>query len=315
MSLDVRQVVHVTRTLSPYSSSFRIEHVTVELPGGGHEELVLKDLTWSTMLDGARAIRDRQRHDPVREIEVYHRFLGRAPWGPPRLLGWVHDEVADRHWLFLERVDGLQLRHVGDLDAWRGAAAWAGRLHARFATAEEVAAIAARLPTWTEGRLRRSLTAAASRVGRHGSGGARRAMAEVARGHEAVVARLAAAAPTLVHGQLYPSNILFVPGPPARICAVDWETAALGAGVLDLAALVEGDWDDATRADLCRAYLQGRDGAAPPAALAALEVDLACARVQLCLEILALPHGFDPPEDHAADWAGRAAALVALVPA
>ena len=51
--------------------------------------------------------------------------------------------------------------------------------------------------------------------------------------------------------------------------------------------------------------------AAHAAALAALKVDLACARLQLCLELLALPQGFDPPEDHAGDWAGRAARLTA----
>jgi hypothetical protein len=311
---DDRRLVDATRTLSPYSSSFRIEHVTVGLAGGAREEFVLKDLSWGTMLEGARAIRDEAHHDPFREVAVYRHFLGRAPWGPPRLLGWLDDGPGGRHWLFLERVDGLQLRHVGDLDAWREAAAWAGRLHARFAGTEEAEAVSARLPSWTGDRLRRSLRAAEGRVRRHGSGGARRAMAAVARRHEVVVARLAAAPPTLVHGQLYPSNILFVPGPPARVCPVDWETAARGPGVLDLAALVEGEWDDATRAELCRAYLEGRDGAASAAALGPLELDLACARVQLCLEVLALPHGFDPPEDHAADWAGRAAELASGLP-
>ena len=63
---EERPVVAATRTLSPYSSSFRIEHVGVDLLGGGHEDLVLKDLSWSTMLDGARAIRDRADHDDAR---------------------------------------------------------------------------------------------------------------------------------------------------------------------------------------------------------------------------------------------------------
>ena len=52
-------------------------------------------------------------------------------------------------------------------------------------------------------------------------------------------------------------------------------------------------------------------GGASADAVGRLLDDLVCARVQLCLEILSLPHGFDPPADHAADWAGRAARLTA----
>jgi hypothetical protein len=300
-----RPVSAVTRAMSPYSSSFRIEEVTVDLAGGAQEVVVLKDLSWSTMLAGARAIRDEAAHEPVREVDVYRHFLGGAPAGPPRMLGWD----AERHWLFLERVEGLQLRHVGELDAWREAARWAGRFHARFAGHPDVAR---RLPSWSAERLGSTLHAAALQVERHGTAGGRRVMAQVADHHQAVVARLLKAPATLVHGQLYPSNVLVA---PARICVLDWETAAHGPGVLDLAALVEGDWDTSVRDQLCHAYLDGRDGVVSDASLATLGHDLACARLQLCLQLLALPQGFRPPADHAADWVARAGELAEAVAA
>ena len=309
------RVVAARAALSPYSSSFRIEEVSVGLAGGGRRRLVLKDLSWHTMLDGARAIRRAAAHDPRREVAVYRHLLPRAPWGPPQFLGSFHDEQSGRHWLFLERVDGLQLRHVGDLDAWRRTARWAGELHARFSDEDEVAAVRELLPEWTAHRLRRSLRLAHRRVTHHGGRRARLAMAEVGRHHDTAVERLLAARPTLIHGQLYASNVLVGAGSTRRVCAVDWETAAVGPGVLDLAALVEGGWDDATRADLCRAYLVARDGAAATDQLEELVIDLACARLQLCLEVLALPECFDPPSDQAADWVERAADLTLRMPA
>lgn len=76
---DDRPVVAATASLSPYSSSFRIEDGSVSFRGGGHQHLVLKDLSWDTMLDGARTIRSESRHDPSREIDVYRHLLVRAP--------------------------------------------------------------------------------------------------------------------------------------------------------------------------------------------------------------------------------------------
>jgi thiamine kinase-like enzyme len=54
------------------------------------------------------------------------------------------------------------------------------------------------------------------------------------------VAVLLAESPTVIHGEYYPDNILYRGG---RIYPVDWESAALAAGVIDLASLTEG-WPD-----------------------------------------------------------------------
>ena len=59
---------------------------------------------------------------------------------------------------------------------------------------------------------------------------------------------------TVIHGEFYPSNVL---AREENIYPVDWESAAVAAGELDLAALIEG-WPPSI-ADLCIAeYLSCR---------------------------------------------------------
>jgi aminoglycoside phosphotransferase (APT) family kinase protein len=65
---------------------------------------------------------------------------------------------------------------------------------------------------------------------------------------DAVVARygqlvdvLTRAEREFIHGEFYPDNVL-VDG--RRICPVDWQSAALGPGAIDLASLTEGYWPD-----------------------------------------------------------------------
>ena len=65
---------------------------------------------------------------------------------------------------------------------------------------------------------------------------------------------LCASARTLIHGEFYPRNILLDDG---RVYPVDWETASIGPGALDLASLIEG-WPKPVREDCERAYTKAR---------------------------------------------------------
>jgi hypothetical protein len=73
---------------------------------------------------------------------------------------------------------------------------------------------------------------------------------------------LDAAAPTLVHGDFYPDNMVYVGG-VARV--FDWEDAALGAGELDLATLTY-DWHDEVVQAAEAAYVAARWPSGAPAA-------------------------------------------------
>ncbi len=310
-----QRVTRVTSHLSAYSSSFRIDEVAVSLASGEVVHIVRKDLAWENMLSGARRIRGRHDHDPRLELEVYRRLLPLAPAGPPRLLAGDADG-ADGPWLMLERIAGDQLRHVGAQSAWETAARWAGAFHSEFATTQRIGvAQALGLPRWTKKRLQLTFVTAAREIPRRASTPvAAAAIRAIKRTHPRAVQRLAAQAPTLIHGQMYPSNVL-VPrvGGAGRAAVLDWETAAIGPGVMDLAALTEGSWTPEQRSALVSAYLRGRDGTVDPAVARRTAIDLACARLHLCLEMLAMPLEFEPPADHTADWLDIAVRLAGEV--
>jgi hypothetical protein len=310
------RVTDVASRLSPYSTSFRIEDITATLESGQQVHLVRKDLSWETMLDGARRIRSLRDHDPRREIDVYRRLLPLAPAGPPRLLADGGADSPDGPWLMLERVEGIQLRHVGEVSAWEAAARWMGAFHAEFASRHRIAgAEALGLPRFGADLMHQTFVSAVREIHRRTSprvAGA--AIGAIARSHPRVVQLLARGGPTLIHGQLYPSNIIVSVGAGRRrIAVLDWETAAIGSGVVDLAALVEGQWTTEQRTALIVAYVVGRDGAARSSTVEHTTIELACARLHLCLDLLALPAEFDPPADQTADWLDLAVRLAGEV--
>src|SRR5262249_26773024 len=54
--------------------------------------------------------------------------------------------------------------------------------------------------------------------------------------------------PTLIHGDCYGHNILLRPHARPTVCFVDWETVAIGPGILDLSALLL--WWGPTESDI-----------------------------------------------------------------
>src|SRR5205085_2225507 len=114
-------------------------------------------------------------------------------------------------------------------------------------------------------------------------------------GYGDVVARLASLPTTLVHGDLYASNVLVGDG---RVCAVDWELAGQGPGVLDVAALTMG-WGEHERETLVEAYRTAL--ALPPAAAELLE-DLDRASLQLAIQWLGWSDEWSPPPEHTHDF-------------
>jgi thiamine kinase-like enzyme len=111
--------------------------------------------------------------------------------------------------------------------------------------------------------------------------------------YEQAVDRLAELPRTVIHGELYPSNVI-VAG--ARICPVDWELAGVGPGLLDLAALTTG-WEERERSAIVEAY--GRVSA----------FDLDCCRLHLAVRWLGWCEEWTPPRGHAHDWLAEAVAV------
>ena len=218
-------VLAVRRTGSPQASTAQLEDLRVELADGQVRHLVLKT--------GGR--------DTDREARLYRDVLVGAGLDTP---GWV---TGGAGWLVLERVRGAPLWQSGDVQDWCVVARWLRGAHRRLAGwAEQVdPAVGSRwAEQWDRALLRRPEAAV------------------VATAYQRAVQVIETAPRTLVHGELFPANILLAA--EGRPCVLDWETAGAGCALTDLAALTDG-WDSAA-ASLQIASAYGGDLSALPAA-------------------------------------------------
>jgi aminoglycoside phosphotransferase len=239
----------------------------VVLSDGTRLEMLLKDLRMSEV--GATGLSPKPTflHNPRREIEAY-RLLASAGLGVPIC------HAAGDDWVLLEKVPGVELWQLGNVDSWVEAARWLERLHALFAER----------PPESEHFLR--YDAAYFRIWPDRARRRHPELSSVLGDYEHVVELLSGLPTTLIHGEFYASNVL-VSG--SRIAPVDWEMAGVGPGVLDLAALSTG-WADDERTAILGSY-----GHVPVDALDA-------ARLHLGLQWLGWSPNWTPPPEHAHDW-------------
>jgi hypothetical protein len=266
-----RPVASVQRRPYPYGTSHRLDELEVVLLDGTRLDLLLKDLRISELGATARGTKPEFLYNPLREVEAY-RVLATSGLGAPI----CHDAGDD--WVLLEKVAGLELWQVGDLDSWVEAARWLDRLHALFAVR----------PPDSQHFLR--YDAAYFRMWPNRAQRRHPVLSSVLGGYERVVEMLSGLPTTLIHGEFYASNVL-VAG--RRIAPVDWEMAGIGPGVLDVAALSTG-WTEEESAAIVGAY-----GDVPTA-------ELDAARLHLALQWLGWSPQWTPPPEHAHDWLGEA---------
>jgi hypothetical protein len=152
----------------------------------------------------------------------------------PRWFGLYDDEPAGSTWLVLEFLEGsLRLDKSPQRGGLSRAARWIGSFH-RFHDLRAKAppeclnregsttfrsCVARAIDRWAELRADHPW------------------LQPLARDCEAAFCDLFARRPTVIHGELYPSNVLVRDG---SVFPVDWERAAVSAGEIDLAALTEG---------------------------------------------------------------------------
>lgn len=268
-----RPVASIGRKPYSYRTSHQIDELEVVLADGAQMALLLKDLRRSELEPAARLAKPEFLHNPHRELEAY-RLLADAGLGTP-----ICYDAGD-HWLLLEKVQGVELWQLGELEAWVAAARWLARFHSHFA----------RRPPVSDRLIRYDADYFALWPVRAQRG--HPALAGVVTGYERVVEILSALPTTFVHGEFYSSNVL-VAG--HRIAPVDWEMAGVGPGILDLAALVTG-WDPAERAAIIAAYGETSSQA------------LDAAQLHLALQWLGWSPDWTPPPQHARDWLADALA-------
>jgi aminoglycoside phosphotransferase (APT) family kinase protein len=215
------------------TSSYTTVDVNAWLEDGRRLRLFLKDFGYS------RLPKDDPEGRRARELYVYRELLANTGIGTAEYYGSLGDERDGRAWLLLEFVEGATLRSCA-FDGWAAAAAWLGRLQSLFAA-------------WTD-RLQ-----GASFLIRHDddyflgraedaqrdmeafSGTAKRRIRDLLSGYEELIPVMTSEPRTLVHGNYRPNNVLIDASvEPWRVCPVDWEVAAIGSTLYDLALLADG---------------------------------------------------------------------------
>jgi hypothetical protein len=237
-----------------YMSTFPNEVVTCQLPDGSKRRLFCKYEA------GRSHYSYGHRGGLAYEAQVYQRVLHSSSNFRPALMGAHTDQTNGGTWLFFEYLDRctrlkdirVRLKGISQPVALALAARWLGQFHkanqARLANgsasflkrydADYYAGWVRR--TWEFAKPLRGTYPWLKHLCKHGS---------------EIFAPLLAALPTVVHGEFYINNIL-VRG--SRVFPVDWESTAIGAGEIDLAALIEGPWREAVVHRCEREYKRSR---------------------------------------------------------
>jgi hypothetical protein len=310
-----RRVAELKRRPSEYRTSFAIEELELVLDDGAELSLIFKDLNWHDLPENVRQAKPYFLYDPVREIEVYRSILSTSRMGTPACYGSLIEREAGLYWLFLEKVPGVELYQVGDFELWLEVARWLSTSHALFAGKAEPLRRNMPLLVHDADFYRRWLRRAIAFAGRQSNGNmkAGRGLAWLAERYDSVIEQLVALPLTFIHGEFYASNILIQSsGIKPRVCPIDWETAAVGPGLMDLAALVAGNWSGEEKVALATTYhmsLKENDAAWASAEEMLRALDY-CS-LALSVQWLGWSEQWSPPPEHRQDWLDEALRLAA----
>jgi aminoglycoside phosphotransferase (APT) family kinase protein len=198
------------------------------------------------------------------EATVYQHVLTACRATVPRFYGSTFDADASGTWLFTEHfADAVRIAKSTDRSAVYRAATWLGQFHREFRTRVSREPIQRNLQTH-DARYYDAWFRHAQAFVDVVQIAAPWSVAIVTRRRE-ILGRLLDAEQTVVHGDFYSRNVLST---SRGVYPVDWESAAIGAGEVDLATLVQG-WSDEVAAGCIDAYCEARWDALPPASFTA----------------------------------------------
>ncbi|TAL03131.1 MAG: hypothetical protein EPO07_06630 [Verrucomicrobia bacterium] len=249
-----RGVKVLDRKLPRFMSTFPNEIVTCRLPNGRKRRVFIK------YTGGQGHSSFGHRGDIAYEAEVYQRLLRALPEFHPQCLGVHTDSKRGDTWLVLEyaygsvRVSDLSFHHsTRQPRALAQSARWIGEFHAAHETrvGDPEFAFLKRYDTdYYRGWVRRTHKFATPLLGRFPW------LTELCLRSGEWIAPLLAATPTVIHGEFYAKTVLVR---SQRLFMVDWESAAIAPGEIDLASLTESRNPHPQVARRCeRAYTRAR---------------------------------------------------------
>ena len=271
-------VLRTRVTRSAYASTAAIFNVHLTLAGGERTRVVCKDR--------GHAVMPGFLSNMGREEWMYRCFLGADGIADaPRLLG------SGAGWLLMEWAGSVDLGQIGSRAVWC-----------------EVAARLARLHAWGESRVEELARGSVVRwddPGLHMRFARRASLSPpLMRRYHEVAQRLYVMPKTLVHGDFNASNVLVTRSPAGqRIRMIDWETAGVGPGLLDLVSLLSGNLPERHRSEMISAYRANLESSRL-SAMSAGDFDeaLALCRLAQAVRWLGWSPGWSPPAAHAHDW-------------
>jgi len=283
------------RTPSLYASSYPLEELTISLSDGRVLKLMMKDVSPDSLSEDAQLAKPVFLRDPWREIEAYLHVVPLINDGPPKFYGSEVDEPAGRFLIFIEKLPGVELFQVGDLNVWKAVARWLARFH--LTTVPAVSSAPSQLIRY-DAYWYRIWAQRALQTAQNLSPPAR----EIMENYDQFAQRLLGLPQSCIHGEFYASNVLVDSQTNAiRVGPVDWEMAAVGPGLIDLAALVAGNWTDAKRTAIALAYFEEWKSAEWGDSANFLWL-LDHARLHLDIQCLGWSNRWQPPRDHRHDW-------------
>jgi len=294
------EAVAVRRAPNPYASVSESEVVSVELATRERVTIFVKHLGGEQRDHPDKRLRER-------EARVYEALLGDPSLPVPRFLSCARDEATGNLDLFLEHVDGWNLKYQG-LARWRASARHLARLHRALSDPSErlldrdflLRLDHEYLLAWA-GRA----VASVSSLSAEPAARLRRTVDRMG----AAVELLAGQPPTLVHNDLAPKNVIAGTGAgAARTWIVDWEMAGVGCGLIDLAHLMHGLPPREARRML---EIYGRELAGSGLLPSGEEGErlLAACRLHCTLYRLAHADEWGLPLDQVAEWVAESEAL------
>lgn len=310
----VATVMEMRTRPSMRRTSLPLHDVDVHLMDGRVIPLVCKELSLVNVDGAARLAKHADLFDPQREIGVYAQVFGARRLETAALVGIVPHDGERGPWLVLERTPGTPLTEHG-IDSWMAAAIWYARMHDELAwIGGDPLAADLRLIRHDESFWIRWSTRAATSIQDGADIGGASAAGSLRRVLDAVpyVAEMLSHLPVaFLHGEAFPSNIVVERlRSITRVHVVDWEMAAIGPPLLDLAALTAG-WPAPDAARIAAAYLGSISRSSGPFAdAAAFDVALDACRVAIAVQWLGWEPTWVPPADHVCDWLAVAGAAL-----
>jgi aminoglycoside phosphotransferase (APT) family kinase protein len=240
------RITGIRRSRFPQIGSYDCERVTISLRDGSSIALFLKDFARS------RLTKDHPWQRRVRELKVYQELLEGSGLGAPRFFGSEWDERRGRYRMLLELVDAEVIEEVDERNGVP-AVAWLARMQRHFLNRPEQLSradfLVAHDRTYFESKARdaeRDVCTLASAPGRR--------LRRVLACYERNIDLMSGQPSCLVHGGYIPWHVLVDRRTtPTRVCAVDWELAARGHNLYDLAVFTD-DAAPQLRKELCAAY-------------------------------------------------------------